>query len=166
MFAGVAPTPASPACAEAGVPSPVTASVPVRLPCPVGANVTVTVQEPPFAASVPAGLQVPALTAKSPPAVIADRCTGLPPPFVTVVDSEALLPVATVPKPRDEGEIESIPGVVPVPLSVTTAAPEEPSSGTASCPGWEPEAAGWNAIDTVHAALAFKVAPHVVPVWT
>src|SRR5208282_3759855 len=96
-------------------PFDVTVRFPLALAADAGVNFTLKVAPCP-AVSVTGGV-IPLTLNPVPLAETAEIVTVVPPVFVTVSDSESLLPTCTLPKLRVVGFDPSVPSVTPVPLT-------------------------------------------------
>src|SRR5579863_5872310 len=89
-----------------------------------------------------------------------------PPTFVTVSDSDSLLPTVTLPKPRLDWLSPSAPGDTPVPVSGKVSAGSDACEVMVTVPLALP--AAWGANVTVKVVLcdAFSVSGVVIPlIW-
>jgi hypothetical protein len=121
----------------------VTDNDPVRVPAPLGWNVTLTVQEAPAAIEEPQPLVWP----KSPPAAIDDTVAAALPELVRVTVWAALVaPTVVEPKVSDEGEAARVaeePPPDPVPVKETVAGLLAALLTTVRLPVLVPAAFGW-----------------------
>jgi hypothetical protein len=122
----------------------VTDNEPVRVPVPLGWNVTLTVHEAPAAIDEPQ----PLVWLKSPLAATADTVAVAVPEFARVtVWARLVAPTVVEPKVSDDGDaarVEEVPLPDPVPVKETVAGPLPALLETVNVPALVPELLGWN----------------------
>jgi hypothetical protein len=159
-----------------GVPgaSSATFSVAVLAPVAPGVNVTLTMQDPPFAVSTKLATQVVPLAMAKSPGFVPVNVTGVPeasvatdPPVFVTVTVEAALVVATFWFPKGTGLGATITlATTPVPFSVVVCGLPGASSATFSVAVLAPTAPGVNVTLTMQDppfAVSTKLATQVVP---
>jgi len=110
------------------------------------------------------GVVIPLRLNPVPVAATWEIVTLAPPVFVTVSDSDWLLPTVTLPKFRLVGLDPAVPTATPVPASGTESVEFEPVEVTVTVPLALPEAAGTNLTVKVVLCPEVSVTGVVIPV--
>lgn len=159
---GVTPVPVNPIVSVGFDPFEVIVTLPLALPAAVGVNFTLNVALWPEVSVT--GAVIPLRLKPVPLMLTCEIVTLAPPVFVTVSDSELLLPTVTLPKLRLAGFAPRVPGATPVPDKPIASVGFEAFEVSVTAPLALPAAVGVNTTLKLVLCPAARVIGTVTPV--